>query len=155
LDEKAVTGVIRPAKHNRNLQFISDAGYSEVDEKLQTVPGVAEERAEAETLLKIEPDFTVDDASVIMMKGQARYRLPKTDAFYDKFEARGIRECVSERNLANIHGTFYEIPRGDLIGDIKPVATHHRQIKDFCTWRGLMVLTGTKPGHVRPLVRLD
>lgn len=146
LDEKAVTGVIRPAKHNRNLQFISETGYSEVDENLHTVPGVPEHRAEAETLLKIAPDFTVDDASVIMTQGKTRYRLPKTDEFYDKFVARGIRECVSERNLANIHGTFYEIPRGNLIQQIKPVATHHRQIQDFCTWRGLMVLTGTKPG---------
>jgi hypothetical protein len=65
---------------------------------------------------------------------------------------RTIREVESERNLANIHGTFYEIPRsGDNAAgkaewkNLKPIASHNLAITDFCTWRGLLVLAGTKP----------
>ena len=55
----------------------------------------------------------------------------------------------SERELANIHGTFYELPL-EVVGMearytmMRPVATHNRQITDFCTWNGLLVLSGVK-----------
>jgi hypothetical protein len=88
-----------------------------------------------------------------MRQGGKCYRLPRTDARYDRPFAqgwpRGIRECVSERYLMNIHGTFYEMPRDAGLAWIKPVATHGRQILDFCTWRGLMVASGVRQG-VRP-----
>jgi hypothetical protein len=64
----------------------------------------------------------------------------------------------SERELANIHGTFYELP---LITNgappawnlIRPVASHRKQITDFCSWNGLLVLSGIKlnapaDGHI-------
>ena len=83
-----------------------------------------------------------------MTQGGKRYRLPKGDPAYDKpFPAgrpRGIRECVSERYLVNVHGTFYEMPRDSGLPRIKPVCTHGRQITDFCTWRGLLVLAGNR-----------
>ena len=68
---------------------------------------------------------------------------------------RGVREVASERNLANFHGIFYEIPRssgpkGSEAVDyrkMKPVAAHRLPITDFCTWRGLMVMSG---GFVPP-----
>jgi hypothetical protein len=57
---------------------------------------------------------------------------------------------VSERYLANIHGTFYEIPRDARSAPdfafIKPIATHDKLIADFCTWRGLLVMSGTRAG---------
>ncbi|MFU8781228.1 MAG: sulfatase, partial [Kiritimatiellia bacterium] len=58
-----------------------------------------------------------------------------------------VREVESERNLANIHGSFYEIPRSGYkaIPDwerMRPVASHRKQIHDFCTWQGLLVLSG-------------
>ena len=61
---------------------------------------------------------------------------------------RGVREVVSERYLAHIHGTFYEIPRLETktVPDfrrMKPVASHRARIADFATWRGLLVLAGT------------
>jgi hypothetical protein len=106
---------------------------------------------EVKKLAAIKPDFTVDAASLIVTRKGKRYRLPKGDRAYDKFTARGIRECVSERYLFNAHGTFYEIPRDSGayhpgIELIKPVSTHGRAIVDFCTWRGLMVISGTSPG---------
>jgi hypothetical protein len=56
---------------------------------------------------------------------------------------------VSERYLAQFHGTFYEIPRleSKTVPDfrkMKPVASHGARIADFATWRGLLVLAGTR-----------
>ncbi len=145
-------GLIRPAKHNRNLQILSPgneaAWQCEVDEKMRFLPGADDSFGKSRKLAAVRKDFEVDDASVIMTHRGTRYRLPKSHAAFDKpFAAgwpRGVRECVSERNLANIHGTFYELPRDNGLPRIKPVATHNRKIADFCTWRGLMVLSGTR-----------
>ena len=81
-----------------------------------------------------------------MTQNGKRYRLPKGHPRYDRLLAfgwpRGIRECQSERYLMNIHGTFYEMPRDNGLPLIKPVCSHQRQIVDFCTWRGLLVMSG-------------
>ena len=71
---------------------------------------------------------------------------------------RAVREVESERHLANIHGTFYEVP---LITNgappafplLRPVSSHSKQITDFCSWNGLLVLAGVRSdaandGHV-------
>jgi hypothetical protein len=44
----------------------------------------------------------------------------------------------------NLHGTFYEVPRDDSGGLAKarPIATHNRQIFDFASWRGMLVMSG-------------
>jgi hypothetical protein len=144
--------LIRPAERNTNLQLVTAGGaYFEIDEKMSFRTDAKPQAAEVRKIAAIKRDFTVDSASVIVTRKNKRYRLPKGAAAYDKFTARGIRECVSERYLANFHGTFYEIPRDSGayhpgIELIKPVATHSRAIVDFCTWRGLMVISGTSPG---------
>ncbi len=160
-------GLIRPAAHNTSLQFvpcriaedgtISDAAYYEIDGPIRFSRPEQERIAEVLDVARPTLDFRVDDASVIMTwKGQP-YRLPKTDPAYDTAFAfgwpRGVREVQSERNLANIHGTFYEIPRDDGIPMIKPVCTHGKQVMDYCSWRGLLVLSGVAAdaqpdGHV-------
>ncbi len=69
-----------------------------------------------------------------------------------------MREVESERLLANVHGTFYELP---LITNgappawnlVRPVSSHRKQIVDFATWNGLLVLTGARTdaaqeGHI-------
>jgi len=159
-------GLIKPSAHNTNLRFIpttvdaagkaAQAGHFEVDKTMAfTASDDEAKKAAALKLGTVKQDFTVDDASVIMEAKGQRFRLPKTHAAYDKpFAAgrpRGIRECVSERYLANIHGTFYELPRSSGqhhsgLEMIKPVATHGRKIMDFCTWRGLMVISGVRTG---------
>lgn len=158
-------GVIRPAKHNRNLQFLAQstaadgtpgsATYYEVDERLvfQRVEDPAHQ-AEVEKIGKIEAEIAVDAASVIVTAHDGkRYRLPKGRRDYQASDAfgpeRSIREVVSERSLANIGGIFYEVPREEGAGKeildirrLRPVATHNRAIHDFCSWRGLLVLSG-------------
>ena len=52
--------------------------------------------------------------------------------------------------LANIHGTFYEVPfwivgQAPLYTKMRPICTHNKQISDFSTWNGLLVLSGLKP----------
>lgn len=158
--EKTVCGgLLRPSK-NRNLLWaatisegdaVQDAGVQEVDEKLAFAAATGEEAPKVKELVKLhEGQFSVDDASVVMTMDRTRYRLPKGPAQFDKPFASGwprcIREVESERNLVNVHGTFYEMPREHGVPLIKPVASHTKQIMDFCTWRGLLVLSGTRPG---------
>lgn len=165
----ACGGIIRPAAHNRNLQFFRQASagqdlsagcYWEVDitpwgQPTFVRPG-EDRREELERLGRFAEEYTVDAASVIVRDTSGRrFRLPKGDTAFDAMvgRARGVRECATERFLANLHGTFYEIPRAD--GGrpdwqrIKPVASHDRAIFDFCLWRGLLVLAGAR-SHAPP-----
>ena len=60
---------------------------------------------------------------------------------------RLCRECCTERDLLNIGGTFYELPAENAGGYSKAraVATHRSQVYDYCTWRGLFVISGVDP----------
>jgi len=155
---RARPALIRPAKGNRNLQVVCGDGYYEVDETLAFAalpepPEVADIRP----LLELRSEFSVDGGSVVITDGNGgRWRLPRTDALFDEPFAsgwpRGVREVASERNLANFHGIFYEIPRASdsTSGEhrridcrrMKPVAAHRMPITDFCSWRGLLVMSG-------------
>jgi len=94
-------------------------------------------------------DYETDAASVILQdeKGN-RYRLPKGSDMSEEENHAGmcrcIREVVTERFLANIHGSFFELPRESAggVAKIKPVCTHHLRIHDFASWRGMLVLAG-------------
>ena len=159
--DKVVAAKVYPAKRNRNLRVIADGEryFDFVKETFAFRPDSADE--ELAKLLEVKPEFDVDDASVIITKGKRRLRLPKGNAAYDQPFAsgwpRGTREVESERFLSNLHGTFYEIPRGDgsrpEYEKMRPVSSHSKQITDFCTWNGLLVLAGVRPdatedGHV-------
>ncbi len=93
-------------------------------------------------------EFGFDAASAWVSEGSLRFRLPKLDPLYEQpFAAgwaRGIREVVTERELLNCHGTFYEVPRDNSGGmrKMRALATHGKRITDFASWRGLLVLTG-------------
>ncbi|MBN1417271.1 MAG: DUF4838 domain-containing protein [Planctomycetes bacterium] len=128
------------------------AGYYEIDEDM-VLRRVEDPKAEewlVETAKVEGPVFSVDAASVIVAEGGRRFRLPKGhpafDAPFSGSWPRGIREVVTERSLLNVHGTFYELPRPESGGmaKIKPVCTHDRRIVDFCSWRGMLVLAGTR-----------
>lgn len=160
-------GIVRAGFPTTNLQFLTrDGRYYEVDEKLAfhaiEAPG---EVAKLQDTHALNNEFTEDAASIIVTRydGQ-RFRLPKGDAALSSAPAsRSIRECIQERYLANFHGTIYEVPRGGTSPSgqrnmpdfqrMKPVATHHKPIADFCVWRGMLVLSGVKPdaandGHI-------
>lgn len=93
-----------------------------------------------------------DRASVILKafaKGKwSTYRLPKASQCHEHgwyTEWPRIREVETERFLMDMHGMFYELPRmayGGRVWGIKPIGQHLRQVPDFCSWRGLLVMAG-------------
>ena len=102
---------------------------------------------------------TTDAASVIFEEGGQRWRLPRAfplgdarNAAQDRLLARNAlrkaREVCTERDLLQAHGTFYELPALNALGAIRmrPVATSGLAIHDYCSYRGLLVLSGLQEG---------
>lgn len=103
-----------------------------------------------------------DRASAILMlrtpAGWKKHRLPKAS---EDFPAQGtrltprVREVVTERMLFDVGGLWYEVSGLPYAWSVKPIAAHGRNIPDFCSWRGLLVLTGARadapsgPNYVR------
>ena len=162
-DKQINSALLFPAKRNRNLRVINGENhfdFTQVDFEFQPT----EEDAALEEKLTVHPEFSVDEASVVLVSKESRaivgqqgkrtvLRLPKGPAAFDKpfgfGHPRMHREVESERMMANIHGTFYEVPfwivgQPPLYTKMRPVCTHNRQISDFATWNGLLVLSGLK-----------
>jgi hypothetical protein len=144
------SALIRPANApSKNLQVLWTGGAGkkeEVDEKLGFRSDVGDSSAVLEKLLKLEKHYTVDNASVIVQDATGTFRLPMTSSVYETFSYRDKRELESERFMLNIQGTLYEVGRESGYIAIRPVTTHRKKIIDFCTWRGLLVISGTKTG---------
>ncbi len=90
-----------------------------------------------------------DEASVLYVDDSGkRWRLPiggglRFDRHFQK-SYRVCREVATERDLFNAHGTFYELPAENAGGfaKVRPVATHNRLVHDYCSYRGLFVVSG-------------
>ncbi|MCA9185805.1 MAG: hypothetical protein R3E01_35665 [Pirellulaceae bacterium] len=162
IEDEALGARVYAAKHNRNLCVVEEAGPPLEFTKTQFEFVEVEQDERLAALLEVNPIFGVDEASVkISHRGQT-LRLPKGRLEFDRpFEfgwPRDIREVESERVLANIHGTFYEVPlvtngAPPAFNRMRPVASHSKKIADYCSWNGLLVLSGTKAsasadGHV-------
>lgn len=136
--------LIRPAGHNRNLQVLEPNRYLEVNETLEFLPVAdAKQAAAMAEIAAIKPFAKVDELSPYLERQGQRYRLPQV-APVDP-NARDLREVQSERYLLNLGGLLYEMPRDDGIPRLRPICAHARRIHDFCTWRGLLVLSGCRP----------
>ena len=91
-----------------------------------------------------------DKASVLVVDDKGRrWRLPWSGGWWSEDGkgqiGRTCREVCTERDLLNVGGTFYELPAENAGGfaKLRPVATHDNMfIYDYCTWRGLLVMTG-------------
>ncbi|WP_435022193.1 hypothetical protein TA3x_002785 [Tundrisphaera sp. TA3] len=112
-----------------------------------------------------------DAASVLIVDDQGkRWRLPSDLAYAGPPAAslkvarrldrnrdfagppgRVAREVVTERNILNADGTFYELPAGNAGGfaGLRAIATHGRRVADFASYRGLMVMTGIDPAGAK------
>jgi hypothetical protein len=94
--------------------------------------------------------LTYDEASIVYVDHKGRWRLPRGDKGLDKEGPLGAervcREVCTERDLFNAGGTFFELPAENAGGfaKIRPIATHNRRIKDYASYRGLMVLSGVR-----------
>jgi hypothetical protein len=127
----------------RTLGFATATGYYEMDGelKLRRV-----DNQKAGDYLKqntaIAKDVLVADAASILYTDESgkRWRLPKGEIG----EGRVCREVCTERDLFNAGGTFYELPANNAGGlaKIRPICTHNRKIKDYCSYRGMLVISG-------------
>ncbi len=118
--------------------------YAEVNEKMEFLDNVADSTLNMEKKLSFEKHYQQDDASVIVKDATGTFRLPVTSQAYNGFSYRDKREVESERFMLNIQGTLYEVGRESGFAAIRPITTHKKRIIDFCTWRGLLVISGTR-----------
>jgi len=87
---------------------------------------------------------------VILTDKMHRFRLPLSDlaadAMPEGMSLRHIREIVTERFLLNAGGSLFVLPRATAGGAlrIKPLCSHNKRITDMCSWRGLLVLAGSR-----------
>lgn len=134
----------------KNGKF-SETGYYELDEKM-----VLTRKEDPETADFIREKFaipsnvvSIDEASVLIVDDKGRrFRLPKGDEKFDKLSSDGslriAREVATERDLLNLHGTFYELPaeNADGFAKVRPIASHNFLIHDFASYRGLLIMSG-------------
>jgi hypothetical protein len=99
---------------------------------------------------------TTDAASVIFEENGVRWRLPRSaapaqDGLLARDALRKAREVCTERDLLQAHGTFYELPALNAKGAIRmrPIATSDAAVHDYCSYRGLLVLSGVAPEAAR------
>lgn len=88
-----------------------------------------------------------DAASLIYIdEADKRWRLPRGHASFGvpKPGVRISREVSTERDLFNVGGTFYELPSNNAggIAMVRPISTHNLHVRDYCSWRGLTVMSG-------------
>jgi len=132
-------------------QSAVDEGYYELDGelKLRRVEDTQAHQWLKDNAAIPQGVLTQDQASVVFVDDQdRRWRLPKGDPALDNPGPLGLeridREVATERDLFNCHGTFYELPAENAGGfaKIRPVATHNLRLKDYCSYRGMLVLSG-------------
>ena len=171
--EMAGGGIVRARDKNvKTLSFAAltpdgkPAGYYELDASLQ-LKRIDSPETEAHTRSHAaipSGSLTNDAASVVFTDDDGkRWRLPKGDAAFDSPRfggARIAREVATERDLLNAHGTFYELPANNAggIAKLRPVATHNRLVHDFCSYRGLLVMSGVSreaPDSNKHIIRSD
>lgn len=154
--EDLLAGWLRPNGNNGNLSIFTEnaENYISIDESLifKEFPYDETSKQIALNLVADELIIGADSASIYYTdKEGEKWRLPwgtgEYNEWYNNAPQRNIREVATERSLMNVGGIFYELPR-DISGGIKkikPISTHNKAIVDFCSWRGLMAISGTKP----------
>ncbi len=129
-------------------------GYYELDADLKLArkedPALFAEMKEHTAIPK--KVLQVDPASVLFVDDDGlRWRLPLPPAGVVEHPLgayRVAREVATERDLFHAAGTFYELPARNAGGfaKLRPVASHDKLVHDFCSYRGLWVLSGVKQG---------
>lgn len=150
-------GLIRARDKNmRTLAFAAmgpdgrDIGCYELHADLTLKPADAALLAHTREHTKIPAGVVSSDAASVVFTDDEgkRWRLPKGDAAFDApgplGESRAAREVATERDLFHAHGSFYELPANNAGGfaKVRPVSTHNLRVHDFCSYRGLFIMTG-------------
>jgi hypothetical protein len=164
-DDEAVGGLVYGLGDNRRAMGISASkyngteksglGYYELTADMKLI-----KKDDPETLQFIDKEFsipqnvvTIEESSVLVVDDKGRrWRLPLGNELFsdltNKSALRVCREVATERDLFNCMGTFYELPaeNADGFAKIRPVASHNFRINDYASYRGMLILTGIKPG---------
>ncbi|MCE6990513.1 hypothetical protein [Dyadobacter sp. CY323] len=139
------------AAHDYSGGTASETGYYELDGDMKLV-----RKEDPKTLSFIKSKFaipqkvvTIDGSSVLVVDDKGRrWRLPLGNEQFtgltNEAALRICREVSTERDLFNVHGTFYELPaeNADGYAKIRPVSSHNLRINDYASYRGLLVMTG-------------
>ncbi len=151
-DKSVSGGLLRARGENlHTLGFATADAYYELDGDLKLTRRDDPKAADyLRTNMAIPQGvLTYDAASALYSDEKSRrWRLPKSDPAFDApgvlGDERVDREAITERDLFNCGGTFYELPAESSggFGKIRPITTHNRRIKDYATYRGLLVLSG-------------
>jgi len=161
---KSVGGLLYSLGNNRRAMGLlagsfqgskfTESGYYELNEKMELLP-----RTDTLTAKFIRKTFAIPEKVVRLEESSAlivddkgrRWRLPLGDKAYNQLTnnsaLRICREVVTERDILNLLGTFYELPaeNADGFAKIRPIASHSFRIHDFTSYRGMLVLTGINP----------
>jgi len=92
--------------------------------------------------------LAIDQASVLYTDDTGKqWRWPEGNPALSSHplgDYRVCREVATERDLFNAHGTFYELPAANAGGfaKLRTLATHNRLVHDYCSYRGLFVVSG-------------
>ena len=154
---EASRGIVRSGKGDENLplEMVQDGQLYVMTPgeggKLQLVKtDDAATKADVEKWFALNPKEDLgdsyDEASAIITDDDGRrWRFPRANALAR--DGRLCRECCTERDLLNLSGLFYELPAENAGGfaKIRAIATHDRAVYDYCTWRGLFVISGVSP----------
>jgi hypothetical protein len=168
-DRDCITGIVLTQGENkRGLYFISkkvdrdtltDNGHYVLDSLLAFNP-ISDSiipKAVSKSLNIAVNGVSLDESSVLLIDDKGKHwRLPKGNTGFDEIIKNRLgridREIVTERDIFNCHGTFYELPAENAGGVecIRPITSHNYKIMDFCSYRGMMVLTGINPNIKNP-----
>ncbi|QDU38535.1 hypothetical protein Mal4_28640 [Maioricimonas rarisocia] len=155
------TGLLRAGDRDTGLQVLASTfdgaqhrptGYYELKPDLRLVRVDSEEEQDwmAKHVAIPTGVLTLDGYSILYVDDDGnRFRLPLGNPdWLERSELldqlRAAREVCTERDLFHCAGTFYELPARNAGGfaKLRPVSTHPYLIHDYCSWRGLMVLSG-------------
>lgn len=156
-DETTTGGIVYGLGDNRkNLALLANSekgerGYYEMDGDLNIIPKKDPEMASylREQVAIPEQMVQVEESSVLIIDDAGRrWRLPLGSLSYNEPTENGslrlCREVATERDLFNMHGTFYELPAENAGGyaKVRPISSHSMKINDYASYRGLLVMTG-------------
>lgn len=160
-DSKTTGGILRARGENkRTLHFVATEpgkdgpetiGLYDLDQSLtlRPVDDPAALDYQTKNAAIATGAITADEASLVYTDDAGkRWRLPRSSPGIEKAGALGpariCREVATERDLFNAGGTFFELPAENAGGfaKVRAVATHDRQIIDYCSYRGLFLMSG-------------
>ena len=137
--------------NRRRLGIVSPAGYYELDGSMNLVriDNTGDSMHIVKNMAVSSPGLEITDGSALIVDDKGRrWRLPLgpaafTDAIRSNTQ-RVCREVATERDLLNLHGTFYELPaeNADGFAKIRPISSHRLDINDYASYRGMLVMTG-------------